>query len=153
MIALAATLGSLFFSEVSDFIPCRLCWFQRIAMYPLVIILLVGAIRRDRGAVYYALAVPDHRHHRRQLPQVHRDPSGGRERRLQDRRAVRDEVDQRVRVRDDPRPRDLGVRGDPRPAAVRAVERRAPRHAAEAAEDDDASALGQPGALALEGDE
>ena len=58
VIALAATLGSLFFSEVSDFIPCRLCWLQRIAMYPLVIILLVGAIRRDRGAVYYALPFP-----------------------------------------------------------------------------------------------
>ena len=58
VIALAATLGSLFFSEYSDFIPCRLCWFQRIAMYPLVIILLVGAIRRDRAAVYYALPFP-----------------------------------------------------------------------------------------------
>lgn len=57
-IALAATLGSLFFSEYSDFIPCRLCWLQRIAMYPLVIILLVGAIRRDRAAVYYALPFP-----------------------------------------------------------------------------------------------
>ena len=56
--SLAATLGSLFFSEVSDFIPCRLCWLQRIAMYPLVVILLVGAIRRDRGAVYYALPFP-----------------------------------------------------------------------------------------------
>ena len=58
IIALAATLGSLFFSEVSDFIPCRLCWFQRIAMYPLVILLLVGAIRRDRSAWTYALAFP-----------------------------------------------------------------------------------------------
>lgn len=57
-IALAATAGSLFFSEYSSFIPCRLCWLQRIAMYPLVIILLVGAIRRDRGAAYYALAFP-----------------------------------------------------------------------------------------------
>jgi len=58
IIALAATAGSLFLSEYSDFIPCRLCWLQRIAMYPLVIILLVGAIRRDRGAVYYALPFP-----------------------------------------------------------------------------------------------
>lgn len=57
-IALVATAGSLFFSEYSDFIPCRLCWMQRIAMYPLVIILLVGAIRRDRAAVYYALPFP-----------------------------------------------------------------------------------------------
>ena len=58
MIALAALLGSLFFSEYSSFIPCRLCWFQRIAMYPLVIILFVGAIRRDRNAVYYAITFP-----------------------------------------------------------------------------------------------
>src|SRR3954469_25362869 len=46
-IALVATLGSLFFSEVSQFIPCRLCWFQRIGMYPLAVLLLMAAIRRD----------------------------------------------------------------------------------------------------------
>lgn len=53
-IALLATAGSLFFSEVSQFIPCRLCWFQRIGMYPLVAILLVAALRRDvrNGALY-----------------------------------------------------------------------------------------------------
>src|SRR4051794_25070055 len=57
--ALAATLGSLFFSEFSHFIPCRLCWFQRIAMYPLAVILLIGALRRDvRGAALYALPFP-----------------------------------------------------------------------------------------------
>ncbi len=56
VVALAATLGSLFLSEYSDFIPCRLCWFQRIAMYPLVVVLLGAAIRRDvRGAVFYGL--------------------------------------------------------------------------------------------------
>ena len=54
--ALVATLGSLFFSEVSHFIPCRLCWFQRIGMYPLAAILLIAAIRRDyRGAALYGL--------------------------------------------------------------------------------------------------
>ena len=58
VIALTAFLGSLFFSEYADFIPCRLCWFQRIAMYPLVIVLLVGAIRRDRAAWMYAIAFP-----------------------------------------------------------------------------------------------
>jgi disulfide bond formation protein DsbB len=58
-IALVATLGSLFFSEYADFIPCRLCWFQRIAMYPLAIVLLVGALRRDvRAAVPYAIVFP-----------------------------------------------------------------------------------------------
>jgi disulfide bond formation protein DsbB len=54
--ALVATAGSLFFSEVSQFIPCRLCWFQRIGMYPLAAILLIAAIRRDtRGGAIYGL--------------------------------------------------------------------------------------------------
>jgi disulfide bond formation protein DsbB len=58
-IALVATLGSLFFSEVSDFEPCRLCWFQRIAMYPLAVVLLLAALRRDvRGGALYALPFP-----------------------------------------------------------------------------------------------
>jgi disulfide bond formation protein DsbB len=51
-----ATAGSLFFSEFSNFIPCRLCWFQRIGMYPLAAILLIAAIRRDtRGGALYGL--------------------------------------------------------------------------------------------------
>jgi disulfide bond formation protein DsbB len=55
-VALIATLGSLFFSEISQFIPCRLCWFQRIGMYPLAAILLIAAWRRDtRGAVFYGM--------------------------------------------------------------------------------------------------
>ena len=58
-VALVATLGSLYFSEIADFPPCRLCWFQRIAMYPLAVLLLVAAIRRDfRGAALYGLAFP-----------------------------------------------------------------------------------------------
>ena len=56
--ALVATLGSLYFSEIAHFVPCRLCWFQRIAMYPLAVILLVAAVRRDRAGVLYALAFP-----------------------------------------------------------------------------------------------
>lgn len=58
-IAAVATAGSLFFSEYSDFVPCRLCWFQRIAMYPLAVVLLTAAIRRDnRGGPLYALPLP-----------------------------------------------------------------------------------------------
>lgn len=49
-IALAATLGSLYLSEIEHLIPCRLCWFQRIFMYPLVIVLGVAAWRRDAAA-------------------------------------------------------------------------------------------------------
>lgn len=55
LVALAATVGSLIYSEVIHFVPCRLCWFQRIAMYPLAVILLVGAIRKEVIAKFYAL--------------------------------------------------------------------------------------------------
>lgn len=55
LIAAGATIGSLYFSEVAHFAPCRLCWFQRIAMYPLAAILLVGAVRRDRLVAWYSL--------------------------------------------------------------------------------------------------
>lgn len=54
LVATVATFGSLYFSEIADFVPCRLCWFQRIAMYPLSVVLLVGAIRRDAAVRWYA---------------------------------------------------------------------------------------------------
>jgi len=58
IIALVATAGSLFFSEVMQLPPCVLCWYQRIAMYPLVIIIGVGIISRDGGRMKsYALPV------------------------------------------------------------------------------------------------
>ncbi len=47
-IATVATGGSLFLSEVAGYLPCTLCWYQRIAMYPLVVILGVASWRRDR---------------------------------------------------------------------------------------------------------
>ncbi len=53
--ALIATLGSLFFSEVLHFIPCVMCWYSRILMYPLVIFLGVGIIRNEKKIAYYAL--------------------------------------------------------------------------------------------------
>ena len=46
-VAAVATLGSLYLSEIAHLIPCKLCWFQRIFMYPLVIVLGVAAWRRD----------------------------------------------------------------------------------------------------------
>ncbi|MGH8915587.1 MAG: disulfide bond formation protein B [Acidimicrobiia bacterium] len=55
IVALACTAGSLVYSDVIHFPPCRLCWFQRIAMYPMAIVLLVGAIRREAAVKYYAL--------------------------------------------------------------------------------------------------
>jgi disulfide bond formation protein DsbB len=58
-VAAVATAGSLFFSEYSDFVPCRLCWFQRIAMYPLAALLLIAAIRKEHGTgALYALPFP-----------------------------------------------------------------------------------------------
>lgn len=56
-IAVAATLGSLYFSESAGFVPCELCWFQRIAMYPTAVILTLGAVRGDRAALPYAVAL------------------------------------------------------------------------------------------------
>jgi len=53
IVAATSTLGSLYFSEVANYVPCRLCWFQRIAMYPLAVILLVAAIRGDRTVRWY----------------------------------------------------------------------------------------------------
>ncbi|RXJ82004.1 disulfide oxidoreductase [Arcobacter sp. F2176] len=44
IISLVATLGSLFFSEVMQFIPCSMCWYQRIFMYPLVLIFLINLL-------------------------------------------------------------------------------------------------------------
>ncbi|HEY3291758.1 MAG TPA: disulfide oxidoreductase [Anaerolineae bacterium] len=50
-----ATCGSLFFSEVLGWIPCLLCWYQRILMYPLALILTIGLLRRDKGLNKYVL--------------------------------------------------------------------------------------------------
>jgi len=57
LLAAAGTLGSLFFSEVMGLKPCVLCWYQRIFMYPLVIIFLVGLFPLDRAVSRYALPV------------------------------------------------------------------------------------------------
>ena len=54
-VAVVAMTGSLYYSEVANFPPCTLCWYQRIAMYPLVAILFVGAAIRDLRVHLYAL--------------------------------------------------------------------------------------------------
>lgn len=56
-VAVGATPGSLYFSEVAGFNPCDMCWVQRIFMYPLAIILPIAGARRDRAALPYALAL------------------------------------------------------------------------------------------------
>ncbi len=50
-----AMCGSLYFSEVVGYIPCTFCWYQRILMYPLTVILAVGLLRRDRHLPVYVL--------------------------------------------------------------------------------------------------
>ena len=53
-IALTALLGSIYF-EVAGLAPCTLCWYQRILMYPLTPILLVGILKHDEGLFDYVL--------------------------------------------------------------------------------------------------
>jgi len=55
MIASISALGSVFFSEIMEFPPCALCWYQRIFMFPLVFILLSGLFPFDKNIVKYAL--------------------------------------------------------------------------------------------------
>ena len=54
-LALFATMGSLFFSEIMEFPPCVLCWYQRIAMYPLVAIFLVGSYVGAKETYYFSI--------------------------------------------------------------------------------------------------
>lgn len=53
--SLVAMSGSLFFSEVMKLPPCILCWYQRILMYPLTVIIAIGILRRDKGIYQYVL--------------------------------------------------------------------------------------------------
>lgn len=54
-VATVATAGSLYFSEILHLPPCVLCWYQRILMYPLVLIIAVGILRKDKGLPFYVL--------------------------------------------------------------------------------------------------
>ncbi len=54
-VALLATMGSLYFSEFLNLPPCVLCWYQRISMYPMALILLIGIVRRDWKVWVYVL--------------------------------------------------------------------------------------------------
>jgi disulfide bond formation protein DsbB len=58
VVSAIATGGSLFFSEIAHFIPCELCWFQRICMYPLSITTLLAALANDRRVARYLLPLP-----------------------------------------------------------------------------------------------
>lgn len=56
-VALLATLGSLFFSDIAGWNPCKDCWFQRIFMYPQVVLLFVAMWKRDKAIAPYILAM------------------------------------------------------------------------------------------------
>jgi disulfide bond formation protein DsbB len=58
VVASIATGGSLFFSEIAHFVPCELCWYQRICMYPLSITTLLAALFDDPRAARYLLPLP-----------------------------------------------------------------------------------------------
>ncbi|HSW89041.1 MAG TPA: disulfide oxidoreductase [Candidatus Saccharimonadales bacterium] len=53
--SLIAMLGSLYFSDVLHYTPCVLCWYQRICLYPLVIISIIGYFRNDKHVSWYIL--------------------------------------------------------------------------------------------------
>ena len=55
VVALVSTCGSLFYSNVAGFSPCPLCWFQRIFMYPEVVILGLGLLKKDERVIDYTL--------------------------------------------------------------------------------------------------
>lgn len=55
LLALCASCMTLLYSEVFGFVPCGLCWLQRVALYPLMVILGVGAYLKDRNAALYGI--------------------------------------------------------------------------------------------------
>ncbi len=58
VVSATATAGSLFFSQVAHFVPCELCWFQRICMYPLALLTLLAALANDYRVARYLLPLP-----------------------------------------------------------------------------------------------
>jgi len=57
IIAAIATTGSLFFSEIMKFPPCVMCWYQRIAMYPLVVLFAVGLFQNSKSTIHFSLPI------------------------------------------------------------------------------------------------
>lgn len=57
IVSFTATFGSLFYSEIAGFEPCKLCWFQRIFMYPQLIIFAIALFKKDEKIFAYSLAL------------------------------------------------------------------------------------------------
>jgi disulfide bond formation protein DsbB len=58
LVTALATGGSLFFSEIAHFVPCELCWYERICIYPLAVVTLLAAIANDHRAARYLVPLP-----------------------------------------------------------------------------------------------
>lgn len=54
-VSVVALFGSLYFSEIRQYEPCTLCWYQRILMYPLALLLGVAYVRKDNNIAFYSL--------------------------------------------------------------------------------------------------
>jgi disulfide bond formation protein DsbB len=57
LVSLVAIAGSLFYSSYAGYTPCVLCWYQRIFMYPEVLILGLALYRKENHIVDYSLAL------------------------------------------------------------------------------------------------
>jgi disulfide bond formation protein DsbB len=57
VVALVATLGSLFYSEIAGYTPCKLCWYQRILMYPQVLLLGLAYLKKDKHITDYSMVL------------------------------------------------------------------------------------------------
>lgn len=55
--SIIAMFGSLFFSEIKQYEPCTLCWYQRILMYPLTVIIGIALIRKDYWISFYTMII------------------------------------------------------------------------------------------------
>lgn len=55
LVTLFATLGSLYFSEIRAYVPCEMCWYQRIIMYPMVIMSFIAIVRKEMNIAYYLI--------------------------------------------------------------------------------------------------
>ena len=105
VVAAIATGGSLFFSQVAGFVPCELCWFQRICMYPLSILTLFARAATATTASpatccrFPVVGACVSVYHLLIENQVIAEPSACR---ISAPGGLRDEVDQRVRLHDDP---------------------------------------------------
>ena len=54
-VSIISMLGSLYYSEVQRLVPCTLCWYQRIVMYPLVVLIAIGILKNDHDVKHYLI--------------------------------------------------------------------------------------------------